>query len=183
MQRPAGLWPWVELSGRWLCRVLELSRHLSLPRTPSYHPPSTVEEAKAHRPRAPQLLRGEVEKCQVRGQDFLLRQGRVWSKERQRHPLRALRSAQAPVPLRPEVRPVQFSGRENQKSGRWRDVDPTRHQTPKSATALCLHPRSWAAHICVSGGSLFCATALSLAKNGLLFVRLFVCLFGGCIVA
>ena len=40
----------------------------------------------------------------------------VAEQERQRHPLRALRSAQAPVPLR-QCRPVQFSGRENQKSG------------------------------------------------------------------
>lgn len=92
--------------------------------------------------------------------------GQGVQQERQRHALRALRSAQPPVPLRPEVRPMQFSGRENQESERWGDVDPTRRQTPKSATALCLHPRSWAAHICIyHGGSLFCATALSLAKK------------------
>lgn len=71
----------------------------------------------------------------------------VAEQERQRHPLRALHSAQAPVPLcqrRPRQfprGPVQFSGGENQKSGSWGDVAPTCRQTPKSAAALCLRPQ------------------------------------------
>ena len=72
----------------------------------------------------------------------------VAEQERQRHLLRALHSAQAPVPLhqrRPRQfsrGPVLFSGGENQKSGSWGDVHPTCRQTPKSAAVLCLCPQS-----------------------------------------